>query len=436
MQFGLFVALNALLLLRPEELFPEIEGLRLYLIVICLCTASSHSELLETLSLDSLRVRPISVCVLLYFASTLVSLCVLGRVSEALLEFGPEFAKVILYYFLLISIINTPARFRNYIISLLLLILVLTAIALAQHYGLTAFPNIQPAMQREFDPVTGEAFWIPRLCSSGIFSDPNDLCLILCFGILSCIFLAMTGPSQTFIRVTWLAPIPVFIFAMMETHSRGGVLGILAGVGCYFVARYGGPKALPASIGGGFAALALIGGRQGNISGGGTAHERLMMWADGISNLLNQPLYIPTGLGLNWFTGEYTLLAHNSFVQAYVEQGLFGGGAFLGAFAFSAWICMRMGKSIRASAWALEVRPFTFAIVCGFGMGCYSLSRNTVLPTYMVLGIAAAVVESNSVLLPAQFLVTSKWFSRCILLSIGGLVFLKFATQLLGMAGV
>ena len=37
MKFGLFVVLNALMLIRPEELFPEITGLRLYLIVIALC---------------------------------------------------------------------------------------------------------------------------------------------------------------------------------------------------------------------------------------------------------------------------------------------------------------------------------------------------------------------------------------------------------------
>ena len=41
MKFALFLLLNAVLLLRPEELFPEIAGLRLYLLVIVPCTLLS-----------------------------------------------------------------------------------------------------------------------------------------------------------------------------------------------------------------------------------------------------------------------------------------------------------------------------------------------------------------------------------------------------------
>ena len=151
-----------------------------------------------------------------------------------------------------------------------MLVLVLVAIALAQFNGYADFPNIEPAMQRETDMVTGEEYWLARLCSSGIFSDPNDLCLILGFGITTCIYLCMTGTQQFFLRLLWLLPIPIFVYAMLQTYSRGGVLGVLAGVGGYTIARFGGPKSAPFAIGGSFAALAAIGGRQGGISGGGT----------------------------------------------------------------------------------------------------------------------------------------------------------------------
>lgn len=436
MKFGLFLVLNALLLIRPEELFPAIEGLRLYLIVIALCTIVSLPELLDILSPDSLRRRPITVCVLLYFVSTLVSLSVLGRVTEALFEFGPEFGKVILYYLLLIAIVDDESRFRSFVSTLVLLITALTAIALAQQFGITSFPNIQPVMQREFDAVTGEEYWIPRLVSSGIFNDPNDLCLIVGLGIVSCVYLATTGHGPVAARWLWLLPIPLYVYALLETHSRGGVIGVLAGLAGYLYSRFGGPKTLPFATVGAVGALALIGGRQGNIAGGDTAHERLMMWADGFVNLFNRPLYIPTGLGMGWFNDENGLVAHNSFVQAYVEQGVFGGGAFLGAFVLGTWMSDRIGRTIGAPAWALQARSFVFAALCGYGMGCYSLTRNCVIPTFLVLGILAVIVEAPSLTLPEKFVVNRRWFVRLALLSLAGLVILKYATQLLGMAGV
>ncbi len=436
MKFAFFLALNAILLIRPEELFPAITGLRLYLIVIVLCTLLTLPELLHLLSWDSLRQRPVSVCVLLYYASTIVSLCVLGRVSEALTDFGPEFAKVILFYFLLIAIVDGEELFRAYIVALLAFIVVLTAIAMSQFYGYASFPNIETVMQREYDPESGAEYWIPRLASSGIFSDPNDLCLILGLGILCCIYLMSTGSLPLVVRLLWLLPIPLFVYAMLETHSRGGVLGVLAGLAGYIFARFGGPKSTPFAAAGAFAALALIGGRQGSITGGGTGHERLMMWADGLGNLFRQPLYVPTGLGLGWFANETGLVAHNSFVQAYVEQGVFGGGAFLGAFLLAGSMIHRLGKTLAAPDWTIRARPFGFAVICGYGIGCYSLTRNVVIPTYLVIGLASLLLEPSAELLPQKYCVTKRWFGRAILFSLAGLVGIKYATQLLGMAGV
>ena len=433
MKFGLFLTLNAILLVRPEELFPAIAGLRLYLIAILLCTLVSLPDLLRVLSPDFLRVRPISVCVLLYFASTIVSLCVVGRSTEALFDSGPEFAKVILYYFLLLVVIDAE-RFRAFVAALVLLVVVLTAIALAQRFEITTFPNIIPVMQREYDAATGEEYWIPRLVSSGIFNDPNDLCLVLGFGIVACIYLTTTGSAAG--HLLWLLPLPLFFFAVMETHSRGGLLGVLAGMAAYAYARFGGPKVLPFAAAGAVAALALVGGRQGNMAGGGTAHDRLMMWASGLGDLFGRPFYIPTGLGDGWFVDANGLVAHNSFVQAYVEQGLFGGGAFLGAFALGAWMIDRLGRGIPAPSWTIEARPFAFAAVCGYGMGCYSLTRNCVVPTYLILGLVSAVLEPSVEVLPEAYHVGGRWFARSVLFAVVGLVVMKYATQLLGMAGV
>lgn len=436
MNFVLFILLNAILLIRPEELFPEIAGLRLYLMTIVPCTLLSLPQLARLLSLDSLRRRPVAVCVLLFFASTIVSLLVRGRIEDAFFDFGPEFAKVILYYFLLLAVVDTPSRFRTFVATLVVLIGGLTAIALAQHYGATDFPNITPALQTEVDPVTGESYELRRMVSSGIFNDPNDLCLVLGLGILGCVYCATNSSLGVVGSIAWLLPIPLFVYALLETHSRGGLLGVLAGAAAYLYSRYGGPRTLPFAVIGMAVALAAVGGRQGSVGGGGTGHERLMYWADGLSNLFSRPLYLPTGFGPGWFAEELGQVAHNSFIQAYVEFGIFGGGAFLGAFLLGLRILDRLGRGVDVPKWVLDSRHFAFAALVGYAMGCYSLTRNFVVPTYLVLGLASVLLDQAAPRLPEKFQVNRDWFRRAVLFAICGLVFMKFATQGLGMAGI
>ena len=55
MSFALFLVLNGVLLIRPEELFPEIAGLRLYLIVIVACTRASLRDLRDFCRVSRLR---------------------------------------------------------------------------------------------------------------------------------------------------------------------------------------------------------------------------------------------------------------------------------------------------------------------------------------------------------------------------------------------
>ena len=435
MNFVLFLMLNAILLIRPEELFPDIAGLHLYYISIVLCAVLNAQKLIELLTWDSLRQRPVSVCVLIYFGANVLSLCVLGRTQEAFFEHGLEFAKVILYYFLLLAVVDTRERFRTFVGFLTLLIGVLTAVALINLYEIHHFSNIIPCQQTEIDPASGEQFILPRLVSTGIFNDPNDLCLVLGLGILSCVYCAATSDGWAGWFV-WLLPIPLFVFALFETHSRGGFVGVLAGGAAYIYSKYGGPKSLPFAAIGVVVVLAVAGGRQASLEGGGTAHQRVMSWADGLRGLVSQPLYLPTGLGVGWFVSETELVAHNSFVQAYVEQGILGGGAFLAAFLLSARLVDRIGRGIEAPDWVVQARPFAFAALGAYAMGCYSITRNFVVPTYLTLGLVSVLLDQAAETLPEKYRVNGRWLKWVGIFAVAGLVVIKFATQALGLAGV
>src|SRR5262249_54560162 len=114
MSFALFILLNAILFIRPEELWPEIAGLRLYLIVMALCLLTTSPKLLAQLSLQSLALRPITVCVLGLLVASAISFMARGRITAAE-DFVPEFAKVIAYYLLLVAVVDTPRRFAAFL---------------------------------------------------------------------------------------------------------------------------------------------------------------------------------------------------------------------------------------------------------------------------------------------------------------------------------
>ena len=95
MNFPLFIVLNAVLLIRPEELHPDIEGFRLYMITICLCLCSTYNALTRQITGPALTRQPITVCVFGMLVALILSLVGRGQVTFAL-EVVPE-------------IVNTPA---------------------------------------------------------------------------------------------------------------------------------------------------------------------------------------------------------------------------------------------------------------------------------------------------------------------------------------
>lgn len=435
MNFALFLVLNAILLLRPEELFPEIAGLRLYLITIVACLVTSLPGITARLTPEALKERPIGVCVLgLWAAGFLSHLFYRQRIEDGI-DFTGEFGKVVAYYFLFITLVDTPARFKAMVGWLVLCITMSSTLAVLDYHGFVDFEAIEHVQQWETDPETGEAVILPRLVSSGIFNDPNDLCLALTLGMLGCAYMAFSGGGP--LRVVWFLPVAPMAYAFTLTHSKGGLIGLAAGIVAMLYARYGGKRSIPLAIAAVVALLVVIGGRQASLGGGGTAHERLMYWARGISDLLNMPMYLVPGLGVGYFSEEMGQVAHNSFVSAYVETGLLGGGFFLGAFYIAARLVERSNRDrdAPAPAYLPAQRIFVFAACAAYAAGAYSLSRQFVLPTYITLGLASAYLELNG-RLPDRFRVSNRWFVRLSVISVLGFLALKFMTQGLGVLGV
>lgn len=430
MNFAFFLILNAVLLIRPEEIIPDIAGIRLYLTSIIICSIATCPQIIAQLRPTELKNRPITICVLGLLVAGILSHLARSR-SELAIDFVGDFIKVVLYYLILVGVISTPARMHNFIKFIIPLVMVLTTIGILSFHGYIQVEALAPLTRNDvYDPETGKALTFYQLRSSGIYNDPNDLCMILTTAIICC--LAISTTSDILItKITWLMPVALFGYAIVLTGSRGGLLALLAALfalACLRLGpRRGGVLALICLP----ALLLLVGGRQANLNIGGndTAQERMRLWVDGLELMKSFPLL---GIGVDEYAKEFDLVAHNSFIQGYVETGLFGGSIFLAAFLLSAigiLMLPRYPEFLSRDDRFRTLRPFVFAIVVGYATGAFSLSRNFVIPTYMIFGLAASYIKLSFTHTPLEYQMTKRLAGQLAVLGVLGIVFLKFFTQ-------
>jgi len=389
--FFLFILVNATLFIRPAELVPALEAVPIYLILIIACLAISLPAVLEQMSPRRLVEQPISACVVGILIAVVLSHLAHADLLLARTE-GFEFSKVALYYFLLIGVLDSPGRLRSFLTWLAIFIIILTGLALIHYHGIAEIPALKALERTDYDEKTGEQIIVLQLMSTGIYNDPNDLCLILVAGIMISAY-QLSERRIGLDRLLWLAPIGMFTYALILTKSRGGFLALLGSFMVLFTTRFGWRRAIPLAVIVLPAMFLLSGGRQTRISADeDSAQSRILLWSDGFALLKQSPL---TGIGANKYGDYLGNAAHNSFVHAYTELGILGGTFFLGAWYLPLWMLHRLG-TCRAEILAPDLRgfrPFLMAMVAGYAIGILSLSRNYVVPTYMVVGLAVVFIR-------------------------------------------
>ncbi|MEI8372300.1 MAG: O-antigen ligase family protein [Planctomycetota bacterium] len=416
MPYFLFLLVTATMFIRPGEIIPAIQDWPIYNYLIICCMIVSIEPMLAQLSVKSLTENPITACIVGIWVAIVCSHLAQFRTWEAR-DSGFTFFKVVAFYLLLVTSLDSPARLRSYMKWLFVFIAVLAIIALLAAYNIVSIGTIEFYDQKEVDKVTGEMIHIDRLTSTGIFQDPNDLAMILVVGmVIACYFLVdpVSGPQlrpsapanglaskaeRTQSRIgsivlRWLAipTIGLFGFAIFRTQSRGGLMALMASLTVLGLFRFGWRRTVLAGMVAVPLLLVVMKGRMTSMDEGmdeGTGHSRVELWSDGFQLLKRSPLF---GIGQGQYADEVGQVAHNSFVHAFVELGLPGGAFFLGAFvaAIGLFYRMRSDRGLLACGEVRRMLPFLLAAVVGTAVSMFSLSRNYVSTPYVVLGLAAA----------------------------------------------
>jgi O-antigen ligase len=385
--FFLFVLVNAVLFVRPTEYVPGLVGLELYLICTVVCLLASFPAVLFQLVPRELEHRPMTVCVLVV-ALAVAATAALHADKVDFWETNLEYVKVVTYYLLFVGLVTTPERLRRLLFWLPIFGAVVALVTLLQYYGLIQLPNVSALREGVRVSRFSDEGIAVRLRGTGVFRDPNDLCVLLAFCTLLCLY-RLSDPRAGLLRLAWLAPLAVLGLGMIKTQSRGGFLALVAGLLILFRSRYGwfrtlllGAAVLPVLF-------LLAGERQARLSAEeDTSQTRVQLWADGLYMLKQSPLF---GVGKDRFNDEAGQVAHNSFVHAFAELGPLGGVAFLGAFylAFQAlWRCGSRREKLGPDL--ARMQPFLTGAVASYIVGMMTLSLTYVVPTYTVLALAAS----------------------------------------------
>lgn len=158
-----------------------------------------------------------------------------------------------------------------------------------------------------------------RLRGMAFINDPNDFGQVL-VSLIPCLFLFWRKGS--FLRNVALVMVPsvILVYGMFLTHSRGGMVALLAVILFASRKKLGTVPAVIIAVVL-FAAAGAVGwsgGRDVNMSEG---EGRMEAWATGIQLLKTHPLF---GVGMGRFTEFFYITAHNTIMVCAAETGMFG----------------------------------------------------------------------------------------------------------------
>lgn len=383
MGFALLLLLNAILFIRPMEFIPLLYALPLYEITLAACLIFGFPAILEQLSTRSLADRPITVCVLGLLIVIPTSNLTHGQFVKAF-DSLDGFFKVVLYYLLMVGLIDTPERIRRFLDWMIVCIAVIVGVAVLNHYGYVHISNFEGAVEGEGDTA------LRRMGSTGLFGDPNDLGVLIAQGVILTIDrLLMRGGGL--LRFATLGILALLFYGLNATSSRGGILALLAGLAVYCIVRFGRRGILVIGLGGPML-LAVFAGRQADFDiSGGSGQARIHLWDTYLGLAMSHPV---SGIGCNnWF--EYDRqVAHNSFLFGFAELGAPGGILFAGAFYAAFQSLRRVHVHLTAHAPGLaKMSPCLIALLASLVLGMMSLTWTYLIPAYWTLALTTAYIH-------------------------------------------
>jgi len=291
--------------------------------------------------------------------------------------------KVCFFTLLLFCVMDTPSRVRAVALMFVVMACFMSVNALLQERRGYGFAGIRPVYVGAKD---GHPAYL-RSTFFGIFEDPNDLAQMLVTSIPFAFAITKRRSFFGFLLgsgATWL-----FVRAMLATHSRGGIVALVA-TGAVMIVILLPVRWFPYLM----SALLICGLALCPLSAGyldDSAHDRVAFWGTANWVFKENPLF---GVGWGMF-GEYIegdRAAHNAFVLCYTELGVFGYWfwfSLLQLGVVGAWRTKMVFKKpeTQDQAWLARMAGLSIAAITGYCASAYFLTRAFVYPAFFLFAL-------------------------------------------------
>jgi hypothetical protein len=337
------------------------------------------------------------------------------------------FGVPVAYYFLVSTSGFTLRRIRILCMTICLSALGLLALAIRDYHSGASTPLV---LFRDL----GGGVIKRRIMGWGFLADPNDFAQFL---LLAICFLGLFWRKNFFLAniVRLFIPAAVLIYGIYLTESRGAIIGIVAVAFALLTHRIG--KAAAGVVAGLLFMLLLalqFGGGRAVSMNEGSATGRIFAWGAGIGQLKSDPVF---GSGFGLFTESNDLTAHNSFVLCFAELGMFGYFFWLALIVSCVWgleLMTRLPIKTEEDADFQRVVTAMRSGLYAFLATGWFLSRTYTVTLYVLLAMAAALIQMRKVTYPGIQIPPSRWIPRTVAFQVGSVMLFYVIVRLRGLS--
>ena len=340
---------------RIHEAFPAIYNFKIPLLLSIGALGALSFHLLISRQLTVFW-HPSLTWLFIFWALVIIGIVFSPGRGIAMAEFINSYWKIIVMTLAVTWIITTPKQLAQMSKAIMVAGLLV---------GLVALYNASNGI----DLVEGTRVSIGRSFGS-MLGDPNDLALVLLFPLAFTVSQLVEKRSSIWIRGFALLTCLILFLSIIETQSRGGLLGALSVFG-YFASKHIRYKTLVliltvvAAI-----SLYVVAGIDGRASGGAaeagidaSAMGRLYAWEAAFKMALDNPL---TGVGLdNFYYNYFFYSSHWDGMNHAVHSTWFGVLAetgFIGLIVFIILIVSLIKASLRSISLLTKQSDITLSV--------------------------------------------------------------------------
>ena len=302
------------------------------------------------------------------------------------------FSKIAIMVFAIAWLMRTISHFRRLMVTIVLAGLCVGFVAIFNKLnGIGLVEETRVTIGRSFGSALG---------------DPNDLSLVLLFPLAFAASQAVTAGLKPVDRMIGCVGVPIIMYAIICTQSRGGLLGSLAVFG--IIANHFIKQKLILLASGGICGMVLLAaaGVSKRASGGAdeegideSAMGRIHAWNAAWKMALGRPF---TGVGVDNFYQNYFFYSdhwdgvphavHSTWFVVVAESGFPGFIMFVALFAMTVRAAMKSFS--RMSNEPAVPRSLALALIAGlggFGVSGTFLTQGYTWPFYIQLGLVVAL---------------------------------------------